>query len=175
MVPISVEQKEMRLKLKQKTAMPLLWIGIVSIVMVFAALTSAVIVSKGSRDWVRTKKRFVVWSIKLNSSVIDVNHSGSLGFSFHELTSKLLKSTGRMVIRVGKILRTLRCVSSMITKLSLTEERGLMRRMVIKRYDVIWSTMSNMMGDTKADLWQVDTLPIPIRRVCIQEWYHFEE
>ncbi len=48
---ISVDQKEMKLQLRQKTAMPLLWIGIVSIVMFFAALTSAVIVSKSSGNW----------------------------------------------------------------------------------------------------------------------------
>ena len=32
--------------------MPLLWVGIASIVMIFASLTSAVIVSKGTKGWV---------------------------------------------------------------------------------------------------------------------------
>ncbi len=48
---VSVDNDEMKKEHRQKTAMPLLWIGIVSIVMVFGALTSAVVVSKGSREW----------------------------------------------------------------------------------------------------------------------------
>ena len=55
MMAITTEQREMKKMLRQKTAMPLLWIGMVSIVMLFAALTSAVIVSKGSREWVEFK------------------------------------------------------------------------------------------------------------------------
>src|SRR5690606_29625506 len=38
-------------ELRQKTAKPMLWIGLVSIVMFFAGLTSAVIVSKGTAQW----------------------------------------------------------------------------------------------------------------------------
>ena len=49
---VVVDDKEYKKQLRQKTSMPLLWIGMVSIVMLFAALTSAVIVSKGSREWV---------------------------------------------------------------------------------------------------------------------------
>ena len=51
MIAVSTEEQESKFIIRQKTAMPLLWLGIVSIVMVFASLTSAVIVSKGSREW----------------------------------------------------------------------------------------------------------------------------
>ena len=51
MIAVSTEQQESKLSIRQRTAMPLLWLGIVSIVMVFASLTSAVVVSKGSREW----------------------------------------------------------------------------------------------------------------------------
>lgn len=47
MTTISLENIERRAELKRKTAKPLLWIGIVSIVMFFSGWTSAVIVSKG--------------------------------------------------------------------------------------------------------------------------------
>ena len=47
----SPEERADRQLLKQKTAMPLLWIAMVSMTMLFAALTSAVIVSKSSREW----------------------------------------------------------------------------------------------------------------------------
>jgi cytochrome c oxidase subunit 3 len=52
MTAISAEEREVKINMRHKTSMPLLWIGIMSIVMLFAALTSAVVVSKGSRDWV---------------------------------------------------------------------------------------------------------------------------
>lgn len=39
-------------ELRKKTRMPLLYVGIASIVMIFASLTSAVIVSKGTKAWV---------------------------------------------------------------------------------------------------------------------------
>ena len=39
-------------EIRKKTRMPLLWVGIASIVMIFASLTSAVIVSKGTKGWV---------------------------------------------------------------------------------------------------------------------------
>ena len=47
MTSISLENIERRAELKRKTAKPLLWIGIVSIIMFFSGWTSAVIVSKG--------------------------------------------------------------------------------------------------------------------------------
>jgi len=39
-------------ELKKKTAKPLLWIGLVSIIMFFSGLTSAVVVSKSSATWI---------------------------------------------------------------------------------------------------------------------------
>lgn len=53
MATITIDSKTNNYKeeLKQKTAKPMLWIGLVSIVMFFAGLTSAVIVSKGTAQW----------------------------------------------------------------------------------------------------------------------------
>jgi len=41
---------EERLEIRRKTAKPLLWLGIVSIIMLFAGLTSAYVVSKGTAN-----------------------------------------------------------------------------------------------------------------------------
>lgn len=49
---MTADQAEYKEEIRQKTALPLLWIGIVSIVMFFAALTSAIFVSKSSSKWV---------------------------------------------------------------------------------------------------------------------------
>lgn len=51
MTSIALENIDYKKEIKQKTAKPLLWIGLVSIVMFFAGLTSAVIVSKGTAIW----------------------------------------------------------------------------------------------------------------------------
>jgi cytochrome c oxidase subunit 3 len=51
MTTIVLENNDYKKEIKQKTAKPLLWIGLVSIVMFFAGLTSAVIVSKGTAVW----------------------------------------------------------------------------------------------------------------------------
>lgn len=52
MSSITIENINSKADLKRKTAKPLLWIGIVSIVMFFSGWTSAVIVSKGGApDW----------------------------------------------------------------------------------------------------------------------------
>lgn len=51
MTSIVLENIDYKKEIKQKTAKPLLWIGLVSIVMFFAGLTSAVIVSKGTAIW----------------------------------------------------------------------------------------------------------------------------
>ncbi len=52
MTTITVDNINSRAELKRKTAKPLLWIGIMSILMFFGGWTSAVIVSKGSiSDW----------------------------------------------------------------------------------------------------------------------------
>ena len=51
MTSITLENNDYKKEIKQKTAKPLLWIGLMSIVMFFAGLTSAVIVSKGTAVW----------------------------------------------------------------------------------------------------------------------------
>ncbi len=47
---ILVEEKKI---VREKTAKPLLWIGMVSMSMLFAGLTSAYVVSQGKGDWIR--------------------------------------------------------------------------------------------------------------------------
>jgi cytochrome c oxidase subunit 3 len=75
---ISVNKKEMKFELRKKTAMPLLWVGIVSIVMIFASLTSAVIVSKGSRTW----QTFELPSTFLISTILIVLSSVTFWYAF---------------------------------------------------------------------------------------------
>lgn len=49
MEAITFQDNISKAEIRKKTAKPLLWIGIVSIVMFFSGWTSAVIVSKGDR------------------------------------------------------------------------------------------------------------------------------
>jgi len=59
MTSITVENIDSKAALKRKTAKPLLWIGIVSIIMFFSGWTSAVIVSKGGApDWLNIDMPF---------------------------------------------------------------------------------------------------------------------
>jgi len=46
-----LDEKDFQKEKRKKVAKPLLWISMVSIVMLFAGLTSAVIVRKGDGDW----------------------------------------------------------------------------------------------------------------------------
>lgn len=47
-----ISRKQYQEEKRRKVAKPLMWFGIVSIIMLFAGLTSAVIVRKGDGDWV---------------------------------------------------------------------------------------------------------------------------
>lgn len=59
MTSITVENIDSKAEIRQKTAKPLLWIGIVSIVMFFSGWTSAVIVSKGgAANWLDIEMPF---------------------------------------------------------------------------------------------------------------------
>lgn len=49
---LSIDPALTKDEIRKKTRMPLLYVGIASIVMIFASLTSAVIVSKGTKAWV---------------------------------------------------------------------------------------------------------------------------
>lgn len=53
MITTTLENIDYREEIRQKTAKPLLWIGLVSIVMFFSGLTSAVVVSKSSATWLQ--------------------------------------------------------------------------------------------------------------------------
>lgn len=50
---IAFSKKDYREEKRQKVAKPMLWFGMVSIVMLFAGLTSAVIVRKGDGEWLQ--------------------------------------------------------------------------------------------------------------------------
>jgi cytochrome c oxidase subunit III len=51
MTTLTAENINIQSEIKQKTAKPLLWIGLMSIVMFFSGLTSAVFVSKANTNW----------------------------------------------------------------------------------------------------------------------------
>jgi len=53
MTTISLDNTKYKAEIRQKTAKPLLWIGLISIVMFFAGLTSALIVSKSNSIWIK--------------------------------------------------------------------------------------------------------------------------
>ncbi len=48
---LSLSEKDFQKEKRKKVAKPLLWVGMISIVMLFAGLTSAVIVRKGDGNW----------------------------------------------------------------------------------------------------------------------------
>ena len=48
---INLSEKDFQEEKRKKVAKPLLWVGMISIVMLFAGLTSAVIVRKGDGNW----------------------------------------------------------------------------------------------------------------------------
>ncbi len=63
MTEIALDEKEFQEIKRQKVAKPLMWFGIVGIIMFFAGLTSAVLVRKGDGDWVGFElPSFFIWS-----------------------------------------------------------------------------------------------------------------
>ncbi len=68
MTSIAVENINYKQEIRNKTSKPLLWVGIMSIVMFFAGLTSAVVVSQGGGDFIN----IVLPSVFLVSTVIIV-------------------------------------------------------------------------------------------------------
>jgi cytochrome c oxidase subunit 3 len=58
MTTLTVENINYQAELKQKTAKPLLWIALVSIVMFFAGLTSAIVISKSASTWIQFQVPF---------------------------------------------------------------------------------------------------------------------
>jgi len=71
MTTLTAEHIDFQAEIKQKTAKPLLWVALVSIVMFFTGLTSAVIVVKPDARWVS----FDVPSLFLYSTIIIVASS----------------------------------------------------------------------------------------------------
>jgi cytochrome c oxidase subunit 3 len=71
-----LSEKEFQLQKRKKVAMPLMWFGIISIIMLFAGLTSAVIVRKGDGNWLHYEMpSMFLWStiaITLSSVVLVV-------------------------------------------------------------------------------------------------------
>lgn len=53
MATLTAENMSFRAEAREKTAKPLLWIALVSIVMFFAGLTSAIVISKASSNWIQ--------------------------------------------------------------------------------------------------------------------------
>ena len=82
MATLTAENIDYKAEIKQKTAKPLLWVGLVSIVMFFTGLTSAVIVVKPDGNWAS----FDVPSLFLYSTIIIV--ASSILFHFGLLSIK---------------------------------------------------------------------------------------
>jgi cytochrome c oxidase subunit 3 len=80
MTTVASEEREIKKEIRQKTSMPLLWLGMISIVMLFAALTSAVIVSKSSESWVT----FELPSTFLISTLVIIASSFSYIYAFRQ-------------------------------------------------------------------------------------------
>lgn len=92
---VTTSKQEMRNEIRQKTALPLLWVGMVSIVMFFAALTSAVIVSKGAGNW----KPFELPDTFLFSTVFIVLSSVTYWFAFRSA-----KNNNKTSLKIGVML-----------------------------------------------------------------------
>jgi len=58
MATLTAENMNYQSDVRNKTAKPLLWVGLMSIVMFFAGLTSAVVVSKASSTWIHFQLPF---------------------------------------------------------------------------------------------------------------------
>lgn len=101
MSSITLENIDNKAVLKRKTSKPLLWIGIVSIVMFFSGWTSAVIVSKGGApDWLN-----INLPVEFNYSTIIIILS-SLFFHIGFLAIKkgktnILKITSLLTLLLG--------------------------------------------------------------------------
>lgn len=76
----SLSEEDFQKSKWQKVAKPLIWFGIVSIVMLFAGLTSAVIVRKGDGNWLH----FELPSMFLWSSVVILLSSLTLIFAYFQ-------------------------------------------------------------------------------------------
>ena len=74
----TLSKEDFRLAKWQKVAKPLVWVGIVSIIMLFASMTSAVIVRKGDGDWLQ----YEIPEIFLWSSITIVISSLTLIFAY---------------------------------------------------------------------------------------------
>lgn len=101
MTSISLENIERRAELKRKTAKPLLWIGIVSIIMFFSGWTSAVIVSKGGDgNWLNIDipNAFSISTVIIIISSI-VYHFGFI--SIKKDNSRILKITSFVTLVLG--------------------------------------------------------------------------
>lgn len=82
MTTITANNMNYKEELKKKTAKPLLWIAIVSIVMFFTGLTSAVIVSQGGGGFLAIEMPF---AFTISTLVIIVS---SVAFQFASLSAK---------------------------------------------------------------------------------------
>ena len=83
MTTLTLEEKNSRAEIRKKTAKPLIWLAIVSIVMLFSGWTSAVIVSKGgSGNWLNIDLPF---AFSLSTIIIILS---SLSFQYGLISIK---------------------------------------------------------------------------------------
>lgn len=101
MASITLQDNTSRAEIRKKTAKPLLWIGIVSIVMFFSGWTSAVIVSKGGNgNWLNIELPFAFTL----SSIIIILSSLTYHFGFISIkkdNKNALKLTSIVTLVLG--------------------------------------------------------------------------
>lgn len=83
MTTISLDNTNYKAQIKQKTAKPLLWIGLISIVMFFAGLTSALIVSKSNSIWIKLEVPSMFFISTLIILFSSFSYQLSLSFTKH--------------------------------------------------------------------------------------------
>tara|TARA_R110002096_G_scaffold109056_12_gene238703 strand:- start:24497 stop:25090 length:594 start_codon:yes stop_codon:yes gene_type:complete len=103
-----LSEEDFRKNKWQKVAKPLIWVGIISIIMLFAGLTSAVIVRKGDGNWLQ----YEMPSMFLWSTLTIVLSSLALYYAY--LSAKKNNSKG---IKLGLILTMLLSIAFIFMQL----------------------------------------------------------
>jgi cytochrome c oxidase subunit 3 len=102
MTTLAMENINYKEELRRKTSKPLIWIGIVSIIMFFGGLTSAVIVSQGGGEFLRIEMPFaftistfiiVLSSIAFHLGLISIK-KGNYGLAKISVFAALLLGLG---------------------------------------------------------------------------------
>lgn len=94
MTTATLQNNSYKQAMKQKTAKPMLWIGLVSIIMFFAGLTSAVVISMASNSWVNIE----IPTLFVSSTIFILLSSLTYQFAFYKIKQSNLKIALFLVI-----------------------------------------------------------------------------